>query len=128
MATTQNHVLAKGYDAGEALTKKRFVKLNTSNEIEMCDTSGEEAYGVTLFSVSTAELALGKGASVLTQGRAILEAAEAIPTGSPVSTDNAGKAQVANSGDIILGMCDLGCDGAGDECSVDLSKRSGAAA
>lgn len=127
---TSNFTMAKGRNAASAITKKRFVKMvaDDTDSVEQCDTAGEDAYGAALFSVSDAEIAAGKLVSVHTDGRAILEAGEAIDAGQPVATDNAGKAVVATSGDIILGMCDEPCDGDGDEVSVDMSKRGGVAA
>jgi predicted RecA/RadA family phage recombinase len=115
---------AKGKNASGAITKKRFVKLDTAatdgESVLMCDTSGELAYGVALFSVSNAEINRGKGCSVVTEGRMILEAAEAIAVGDLVSTDDIGRAQVANSGDFIVGMCDEPATAIGNECSVRL--------
>lgn len=124
MPTAENHVLAKGYDAGGPITHKRFIKFDANGNLVQCDTDGEKAYGVSKFSVSNAEIALGKGVSALTQGRATVMAAEAINAGDPVATDATGKAVVADSGDFVLGMCDLAAAGANDECTVDLSKTS----
>jgi hypothetical protein len=131
MPATMNPGAAKGKNTSTPLTRKRFVKLDrtaTDGEtVKACDTAGELAYGVSLFSVSNAEISRGKGASVIIEGRAILEAAEAIVVGDPVSTTNDGRAQVANAGDYILGMCDEPASGAGKECSVHL-ERAGAKA
>lgn len=122
MATTQNKVMAKGYDAGGPITHKRFVKFDSAGKLVQCDTDGEASYGVSIYSVSNAEIALGKGVSALTDGRAIVTAAAAINAGQYVKTDATGKADVAASGDIVLGMCDLAAAGAGNDCTVDLSK------
>lgn len=122
---------AKGKNAGGAITKFRFVKLDPNaadgETVVQCDTSGEGAFGVALFSVSTDEIVRGKGCSVITDGRMILESAEAIANGDAVSTDAVGRAQVANSGDQILGYCDEPSTAAGNQCSVDLD-RAGVAA
>lgn len=132
MPATMNPGEAKGKNTSTPLTRKRFVKLDTTADdgetVRACDTSGEKAYGVSLFSVSNAEINRGKGASVIIEGRAILEAAEAIAVGDLVSTDNVGRAQVANSGDFILGMCDEPAAQAGNECSVHLENAGAKAA
>lgn len=126
MATTSNFILSKGFKAGGPVTKQRFVKFDASGNIVMCSVSGEQAAGVAQFTATASEIALGKGASVMVQGRAILIAAEAIAAGDYVSTDANGLAQVANSGDVILGICDAPAAGANVQCSVDLSLQSGA--
>lgn len=124
MPATMNIGAAKGKNTSTPLTKKRFVKLDSAasdgETVMAVDTAGELAYGVTLFSVSAAEISRGKGASVITEGRAILEAAEAIAVGDLVSADNLGRAQVANTGDYIMGMCDEPAAALGNECSVRL--------
>lgn len=131
MPATMNPGAAKGKNAGGAITKKRFVKLDTTatdgETVVQCDTNGEGAFGVALFSVSTDEIARGKGASVITEGRAILEASEAIAVNDPISTTNDGRAQIAATGEQILGYCDEPAAGVGNECSVRLD-RAGVAA
>jgi predicted RecA/RadA family phage recombinase len=131
MPATMNPGAAKGKNASTPLIRKRFVKLDTAatdgETVKACDTNGELAYGVSLFSVSNAEINRGKGASVIIEGRAILEASEAIAVGQLVSTTNDGRAQVATTGEYIIGVCDEPATGAGKECSVHL-ERSGAKA
>lgn len=129
MPATMNIHGAKGKNASAALTKRRFVKLDTAaadkETVKQCDTAGEASFGVALFSVSAAEILRGKGASVITEGRAVLEAAAAIPVGSPVSTDNVGRAKVAVATEFILGFCDEPSAGIGLVCSVQLSNGAG---
>lgn len=129
MPATQNFTMGKGKNAGGAITKKRFVKLDTTaadgETVIQCSVAGEAAYGVSLFSVSVAEIAKDKGASVLTDGRAIVEASEAIAVGDPVATTNDGRAKIATTGNHVLGMCDEPAGASGNECSVDLSKAGG---
>lgn len=122
MPASSNFVLSKGRRASEAITKKRFVKMvaGGDDEVEMCDTDGEASYGVAQFSVSTAEMALGKLVSVQVAGRAVVEAGEAIQEGQPVKTMNNGKAGVATTGDHVLGMCDEPASADTKECSVLL--------
>lgn len=121
MPATQNVVLSKGYDAGGAITKKRFVKLSGEQQVVQCSVAGEAAIGVSMFSVSVAEIAKGKGASVLEMGRAIVEAGAAISVGAKVATDNVGRAVTAATGNNVLGICEKGAGGAGSECTVRLN-------
>jgi hypothetical protein len=125
MPASQNFVLAKGKNTSTVLTKKRFVKLDTvdttGETVKQCDTAGERAFGVCLFSVSAAELAKNKGASVMTMGRAIVEAGAALAIGVEVTTDTSGRAVAATSGQYILGVVDEPASGAGAECGVHLT-------
>lgn len=126
MPASQNFVMGKGKNASAAITKKRFVKLDSGasdgETVKQCDTLGEHPYGVALFSVSSAEILKGKGASVLTAGRAIVEASEALAVGTMVTTDANGKAKTAASGHWCAGMVDEPAGADTNECSVDLSK------
>lgn len=121
MPATQNVVLSKGYDAGGAITKKRFVKISGEQQVVQCSVAGEAALGVSLFSVSAAEILKGKGASVLEMGRAIVEAGAAITVGAKIATDNQGRAITAVSTNNVLGICEKGASGAGNECTVRLT-------
>lgn len=125
MPASQNVVLAKGKNASAAITKKRFVKFDTSasdhETVKQCDTAGEAAHGVAMFGVSTAEIAKGKGVPVQMLGIAIVEASAAIAEGQQVSTTNAGKAKVAASTENVLGVCTEPSTQDTDECSVLLN-------
>jgi hypothetical protein len=129
MPASQNFVMAKGKNASAAITKKRFVKLDTAaadgETVKPCDTAGEKAFGVALFSVSAAEIVKGKGVSVFVDGRAIVEASAALAVGAVVTTDNVGRAAAAATGNWILGVVDEPASGAGAECSVLLSAGGG---
>lgn len=122
MPATSNYLLSKARRPAEAITKKRFVKMvaDTTDSVEMCDTDGEACYGVAQFSVSAAEITQGKLVSVQVEGRAVVEAGEAINAGQPVKTLNNGKAGVATTGDRVLGMCDEPASADTKECSVVL--------
>ena len=127
---SSNFINAKGRNAGGAITKKRFVKMDRTADdgetVVQCSADGESAYGVSLYSVTTDEIDRGKGVSVLTEGRAIVEASEAIEVDDPVATTANGRAKVADAGDVILGSCDEPASTAGHECSVALSVYSNA--
>jgi len=123
MPASGNFVLAKGRAAGGAIAKKRFVKLvaDTPETVVQCDAQGEKAYGVSMFTVTTDEIELGKGCTVQVEGRAVLESAVPIKEGEFVTTHATGKAMVANTGDFVLGICDEAATSAGDECGVLLT-------
>lgn len=124
MPTTANIGAAKGKNASGAITKKRFVKLDTAaadgETVKQCDAVGEQAYGVALFSVSVAEIAKGKGCSVITGGRAVVEAGAALPIGTQVSCDASGRAIVAIATHQVLGMVDEPAAGIGNDCTVNI--------
>lgn len=123
MPATQNIEVAKGYDAGGAMTKMRFVKevAGSPQVVVQCDTAGERAIGVTMFSVSDSEILRGKGASVILDGIAILEAGGAVPEFALVTTDASGRAVVAVSGNWILGVCREAAAAIGNQCSIVLA-------
>lgn len=129
MPASQNFILAKGKNVSGAVTKKRFVKLDTAaadgETVKQCDTLGENGFGVSLFSVSAAEILKGKGASVMIDGRAIVEAAAALVIGTVVTTDAQGRAAVAGAGNWIMGVVDEPALGVGQECGVDLTAGGG---
>lgn len=125
MPASQNFLLAKGRDADGPITKKRFVKYTGDQLVAQCDSAGETACGASLFSASQDEIDAGKGASIMTEGRVVVTAAEAISEGQPVATDANGKAVVAGAGDVVLGTCDESSSGADTECSVHLWAGAG---
>lgn len=125
MPATFNHGLAKGRNAGGAITKKRFVVLDTTAadgetviQATDADTVATPLYGVSIFSVSVAEIEKGKGCSVVMEGRAIVTAATALAIGAVVTTDANGKAVVATTGDWIGGVVDEPAPGADDDCTI----------
>jgi hypothetical protein len=118
---------AKGKNASGPITKHRFVKLDTAaadgESVLQCNAAGEAAYGVALFSASAIEIARGKGASVVTDGRMIVEAGGTVALGDPIATDNIGRAVVAASGNHVLGRCDENAGAAGTQISVYLDNE-----
>jgi len=125
MPATQNVTLAKGKNASAQITRKRFVKLDSSasdhETVKQCDTLGEMAFGVALYGVTTAEIAKGKGCSVLIDGIAIVEASEALAEGTKVTTDANGKAKTAATGHHVLGIVVEPSTADATECSVMLT-------
>lgn len=124
---TLNPDMAKGVDTVTAITKYRFVKLVPTALgdpvlVAQCTADGEGAYGVSMFSVSLAEIGKGKGVSVINEGRMILEAGAAVAVNDLVATDSQGRAIPADSGDVVLGRCDADpAAAAGNHISVMLS-------
>lgn len=132
MPASSNFLMAKGKNASAAITKKRFVKLDTTDAtgetVKQCDTSGERAFGVAFIGATTTEIAKGKGVPCLTEGRAIVEAGAALAVGVEVMTDASGRAVAATAGLYILGVVDEPASGIGAECSIALSLYSHAKA
>lgn len=128
MPATFNHGLAKGRNAGGAITKKCFVKADTSaaddETVVMAGAGGSDAIppnGVSIFSVSTAEIAQGKGVSVVMDGRVVVTAGAILAEGVSVTSDANGNAVVATDGDWFCGVVDEPAAAIGDDCTVVLA-------
>ena len=128
MPATFNHEMAKGRNASGPITKKRFVVQDeaaadgeTVKQAVDGNAAAEPLYGVSIFSVSAAEISQGKGCSVVTEGRAIVTAAGALAVGVVVTSDANGKAVAAGAGDWIGGVVDEPAAGADDDCTVTLA-------
>lgn len=113
MAGTFNDGLVKGKDAGGPIVKKTFVTYDptdaTGQTVIAAGLNDDTApCAVSKFSVSTAEIAQGKGVSAIMDGRAIVTvgAAGAMAVRDPVTSDAAGKARVAVDGDWFCGTID----------------------
>lgn len=117
-----NFVLSRGFDAETALTKFRAVKPGTVAEaVQAVSAEGDEVLGVAQYTVTTAELARGKGASVAMMGVTEMETSEAIAVGDTVAISADGRAAAVNSGARNIGVCvGNAADGAGDRISVLL--------
>jgi len=124
---SQNFVLAKGYPVAAAITKKRAVKFvgDGTQKVTPVTAEGDMVIGVALFSVSAAEFAKGKKASVMTEGRVVMESAGAISEGAAVGIDGTGKAIAANTGARFIGICDEPCTGSGQDVGVHLDISPG---
>jgi hypothetical protein len=125
MPATFNHGLVKGRNASGPITKKRFVVRDeavtdgeTVKQAASATTAAEPLAGVSIFSVSSAEIAHGKGCSVVMTGRAVVTAAAALAVGARVTSDANGKAVAANTGDWLGGIVDEPASGADTDCSI----------
>jgi hypothetical protein len=122
MPAFQNVVVAKGYDAAVALTKKRAVKFDGTNtqKVTPITAATDIAAGVSMFSVSAAEILKGKGASVHTEGIALMECSAAINEGQAVSFGTDGRAKAAAATERAQGIARSSTTAAGQEVAVQL--------
>lgn len=100
-----NFVLDKGYDAAAAITKFRAVKFSAAETVTPVTADTDVIAGFAQFSVSTAEIAKGKGASVRQGGITEAEATGAIAVGQLVTLAADGRVTAATSGDRVVGTC-----------------------
>lgn len=103
-----NFVLDKGFLATASLTKYRCVKFGPASEqVSPVTAITNDIVGVAQFSISAAELADGKDASVRVMGVSEVEAAGAIAFGSWCTLEANGTVSqlVAASGKRIVGKC-----------------------
>lgn len=103
-----NFVLDKGFSPAAALTKFRFCKLSGNVE-EVTPITGitDTPIGIPQFTVTTAEIAKGKGASCRVMGVSEVEATGAIAIGTRCQLEADGRvsALVGASGKRIVGLC-----------------------
>lgn len=116
--------VTKGAD--EALTAYRFVKENSSatQNVDMCDTIGEDAVGVVDASWDDEDEAV----KVITDGFAYVQAGGAVAVGNYVCTDASGRAINAAGQvdpDYVLGRAMTASASAGDLLTVKLMIGSG---
>lgn len=100
-----NFDLDKGYRAAEALTKFKAVVFTDTEEVGPVAADTDVVAGWVQFSVTTAELARGKGASIRMMGITEAVAKGAIDVGNMCTLTAAGEAKAATSGDRVVGMC-----------------------
>jgi hypothetical protein len=104
--------------ASEDIAAYRFVKTGTDTaEIDICDTAGELALGVTDADVDISEDDLAR---VVYSGVTYVMAGATVAVDAPIQTDAAGKAITALTGDYVLGRA-LTAGDAGDLISVLLN-------
>lgn len=123
MPATQNHGLVKGRNASAPITKKCFLIRDTGasdgESVKMAVSATAHALaGVSVFSVSAAEIVQGKGATVVMDGRAVVTVGAAdLNEGDVVTSDANGNAIVAATGNFIGGVVDE-AGTAGNDCSI----------
>lgn len=122
MAFGGHYVLNKGFQANEAITQFRFVKLGTgSRNVDICDTAGEAALGVCQEEITAADATNGRIANVAILGISLVESGAAVSAGAKVQTDASGRAIAALTGDHVLGVALDAAGGAGEWIAVLLS-------
>lgn len=104
-----NYVLDKGYDAAAAITKYRAVIYTDTEEVGPVTAEGDVIAGFAQFSVSSAEILKGKGASVRVEGITEAEVGNAtqISVGDSVELlldGTVGKAS-GGGGARVVGVC-----------------------
>lgn len=106
MADT-NFLLARGFNAGAALSSGRAVKAHATEAETVIPVTAESdvVLGVGEFDVSAAEIARGKGQTVHMAGIVEMEAAGALAVGDLVALAPDGRAIAVNSGARVIGVC-----------------------
>lgn len=97
-----DHILTKTHIADEDIIGNRFVKLVTPVTTLMPHIVYADA-GDAACGVARTDIDNGKIGDVVKMGQAWVTTSENIAAGQSVSADNDGKAQVAGSGEIVLG-------------------------
>lgn len=98
--------LPAGADLTGALFK--FVKVNTSGQLVLPGTSGDQVYGVV--SEVPASSATGSATTVDIVGIVKVEAGATVATGANVMANAAGEAITATAGEAVAGICRKGGD------------------
>lgn len=117
-----------GFDAAAAIMKYRFVKLSGNPE-EVTPVTGvaDNPVGVAQFSVTLAEIANGKGASVRVDGVSEIEVTVAVNEGDLAGLNADGTCSIAATGDRIVGQYLTSTAGAG-RASLAIDVERGAVA
>jgi hypothetical protein len=102
---TGNFVLDKGYRAAGALTKFRAVKFTGPEQVGPVTGIADQIAGFAQFSITAAELAKGKGASVRVAGHTEAEASAAIALGAQCGIAADGRVKTAAAGERVVGRC-----------------------
>lgn len=100
----------------------KFVKLNSSDAAVLCDTAGEQAYGILQNNPAS-----GGEATIAIGGISKFAAGDTVAAGATVSTAADGEGVTSATADhIFLGICREGA-GDGEIGSVDFRSYLGAA-
>lgn len=100
----------------------QFVKLDANGDVILCDTQGEQAYGVL-----QNDPGLGEAATVAIGGVTKVEAGEAVAAGNLVGVAADGQALDASltTNNVFLGFALSAASAAGEIVSVDLARYLG---
>ncbi len=119
-SATRNYIQDKGYNAAAALTKFRAVKFSAAETVTPVTAITDIVAGIVQHDVTAGEILKGKGASIATMGASMMEASEAITVGTLVSISTNGRAAIASTGEVCIGVCVEPALGAGEFCRVQL--------
>ncbi len=118
MGIGAHQILDKAFEANEALTQYRLVKLVTANDrdVDLCDTAGEAALGVVQEEVSAQDATDSRFVDIRLMGVSVVEAGGVLTKGTLVQTDGVGKLQavpVAVGNEEVAGILldDAAADG-----------------
>lgn len=101
-----NSVLDKGYDAGAAISNRRFVKFTAEDVVGPVTATSDVPAGVSMFAVDAAGVAKGKGMSVRGDGgiAEVEVGTGGVTAGGLVTFDNTGKAIPVTTGTRVVGQ------------------------
>ena len=101
----------------------RGVKLASDGEVQVCDSNGEQAYGV----LQNDPDAVGKAATVCIAGLTKAQAGGSISIGDSVAVDADGDFITAATSDIIVGVAVTASGGDGEIFTLDFRTYMGTA-
>ena len=99
-----NYGMAKGYDADSQILKFRAVTFGVSAEsVAPVTVAGSTGVGISQFDCLTAEIAKGKGVTVMEEGITEWELGDTVTRGDRVTVDNVGRCVRAAGYDYLWG-------------------------
>lgn len=115
-----NYGMAKGYDADAEILKFRAVTWGASDEsVAPITVAGSSGVGISQFDCLTAEIAKGKGVSVMEEGISEWECGSTVTRGDRVTVDNTGRCVPAAGSDFLWGVARQS-GGTGDRIAVNI--------
>lgn len=119
-SATRNYIQDKGYNAAAAMTKFRAVKWSAAETVTPVTAVTDVVAGIVQHDVTAAEILKGKGASIAVEGDSVMEASEALAVGQLVSVSANGRAALASTGEVCIGICVEPAGAAGEYIRVKL--------
>lgn len=119
-----NYVLDKGFVAGGAVERFRFVELNAAGtSVTQSNAAGESSIGVVQETASAGDATNGRVVDVRLMGISRCIAGATLATaGVAVTTDNQGRVAAAAVGNQVLGILLTPAANAGDHVDVLLTQ------
>jgi hypothetical protein len=100
-----NYGMAKGYDADSQILKFRAVTFGAAAEsVAPVTVAGSTGVGISQFDCLTAEIAKGKGVTVMEEGITEWELGDTVTRGDRVTVDNTGRCVRAAGFDYLWGV------------------------